>query len=186
MSDQPKSKNQGSTPKYLPTAWLIAFVVGVLCFLPALAGALANEVDGWLRLAIWVATWGLMFVVSWIITRKYANPSLPTICGAMVGLTIPRPSDEWIRQLIGERWGKATEIGLAMICVVIGLAIAQCGLPSGIRHESSAQPTWPVAEHGHAPAPSLSTNGSAPRSPEEDLLPLLLVDHRVHAEHVVP
>ena len=122
MSDQPSSEKQVSSPKYLSLPWLIAFVAG-LCVVPALAGAVAEEVGGWLGWVIWFVGWGMMFVVSWIVTYKYANPIIPTLGGVMVGLTMPRPSDEWVRQFAGEGWVKSIGLGMGLIGVAVGLTI---------------------------------------------------------------
>jgi len=134
MSDQPRSEKQVSSPKYLSLPWLIALVAG-LCVVPALAGAVAQEVGGWLGWVICFVAWGMMFVLSWIVTYKYANPIIPTLCGAMVGVTMPRPSDEWVRQFAGEKWLKASELGMTMVGAVIGLTIFYA---IAKRHKSSS------------------------------------------------
>ena len=122
MTDQPSSEKRVSSPKHLSLLWLIVLVAG-LCVVPALAGAVAQEVGSWLGWGIWFLGWGLMFVVSWIITRKFANPIIPTLCGVMVGITFPRPSDEWVRQFAGEGWVKFIGFGMLFIGVAVGLTI---------------------------------------------------------------
>ncbi len=90
MSDQPSSVNRDNSPKQLSSAWLIALFAGI-CVLIALAGPLGEEIGGWLG-------WGIMFiftfVMRWIVTRQFTNPIIPTLCGLLVGLTIPKPAEE--------------------------------------------------------------------------------------------
>ena len=81
-----------------------------------------------------------MFVVAWLVTYKYANPKLPLICGVMMGVTAPRPSDVWLRQIAGEAWGfvqvpKAIDIAITMIWVAIGVTIFNA---IAKRHKSSS------------------------------------------------
>jgi hypothetical protein len=129
------SDKQVSSPKYLSLPWSITLVV-VWCILVPLAGAVANEiVGGWFGGIIWFLAWGVMFAVAWVITYKYGNPKLPLICGVMMGLTAPRPSDVWLRQIAGEGWGKAIDVALAMICVAIGVTIFSA---IAKRHKSSS------------------------------------------------
>jgi hypothetical protein len=139
MNDQPNSENQVSSPKFLSLPWSITLVVA-WCILVPVAGAVSEEVGGWLHWVIWSVAWGAMFIVAWIVTYKYANPKLPLICGAMMGITAPRPSDVWLRQIAGESWGfvqvpKAIDIAITMIGVVIGMTIFNA---IAKRHKSSA------------------------------------------------
>jgi hypothetical protein len=97
-------------------------VAGFCVFVPT-AGAVAQEVGGWLGWVIWFVVWGVMFVVAWTITYKYANPNLPLICGVMIGITAPRPSDVWVRQIAGEGLGKAIDFGISIIVLGIAMAI---------------------------------------------------------------
>ena len=76
-----------------------------------------------------------MLVVAWLITYKYANPKLPMICGVMMGLTTPRPSEVWLRQVVGEGWGKAIDVAIVVICVAIGVTIFNS---IAERHQSSS------------------------------------------------
>ena len=122
MGNQPSSEKQVSSPKYLSLPWLIALVAGFCVVIP-LAGAVAQEVGGWLGSVIWFVAWGVMFVVAWVVTDKYANPFLPPLCGVLIGVTAPKPSDEWLRQIAGERWGKAIDFGILIIGIAIGMAI---------------------------------------------------------------
>jgi hypothetical protein len=127
MSDQPSSEKQVGSPKYLPLPWFITLVVA-FCVLVPVAGSIAQEAGGWLSWVIWLIAWGVMCVVACIVTYKYANPNLPLICGGMTGITAPRPSDVWLRQIAGEGWGwfqtpKAIDVAITMIYVAIGLAI---------------------------------------------------------------
>lgn len=123
MSDQPSSEKHVNSPKCLSLPWSITLVVA-WCILVPLAGTVAYEAGGgWLGGIIWFVAWGVMFVVAWLITYKYANPKLPLICGVMMGLTAPRPSDVWLRQIARERWGKAVDVAITMICVAIGVTI---------------------------------------------------------------
>ena len=133
MSDQPSSVKQVSSPKYLSLPWLIALVAG-FCVVVPVAGAAAQEVGGWLGWLIWFAAWGVMFAVAWLITYNYANPKLPLICGVMIGITAPRPSDAWLRQIAGEGWGKAIDLVITMIAIVIALTIFNA---IAKRHKSS-------------------------------------------------
>jgi hypothetical protein len=121
MSDQSNDEKHVNQPKYLSMPWFVALVAG-LCVVPAVAGAVAEEMggNGWI---LWLAVWGVMATVSAAITYQYANPNLPILCGVMVGITAPRPSGEWLRQFTAEKWLKAAEIGMSMVVVVIGLMI---------------------------------------------------------------
>lgn len=111
-----------SSPRYMSVPWLFAFVAA-LCVAAALAGALATEFGGTAGLVIWFVGWCVIFACTWFVTHKYANPRIPIICGAVVGLTFPRPSDEWFQQLVGARWGNGVSLLIGVISVVIGLAI---------------------------------------------------------------
>jgi hypothetical protein len=122
MSDQPSSEKRVNSPKYLSLIWLIVLVAG-LCVVPPVAGAVAKEVGGLLGWGIWFLAWGVMFVVSWILTRTFANPMLPTLCGVMVGVTFPRPSDERVRQFAGEGWVGFIEYGMLFLGIAVGLTI---------------------------------------------------------------
>jgi D-alanyl-lipoteichoic acid acyltransferase DltB (MBOAT superfamily) len=122
MSDRPSNEKQVSGPKYLSLPWLITLVAAFGVLVPV-AGAVAQEVGGWLGWVIWFVVWGVMCVVAWIVTNKYANPKLPLICGVMMGVTAPRPSDVWLRQVAGEGWGKAIDMAITMIGVVVGMTI---------------------------------------------------------------
>ncbi len=143
MNDQPSSEKQVGSPKYLSLPWSITLVVA-FCVLVPVAGSVAQEVGGWLGLVIWFVAWGVMFVVAWIVSYKYANPKLPIICGAMVGVTAPRPSDVWLRQIAGEGWGtpfqwihipQAIDFAITMIWVAIGITIFSA---IAKRHKSSS------------------------------------------------
>ncbi len=64
-----------------------------------------------------------MFAVSCVTTQKFANPIIPTLLGVMMGLTIPKPSDEWVRKVVGESWFKPIELAMGMIGVAVGIII---------------------------------------------------------------
>ena len=139
MSDQPSSEKQVGSPKYLPLPWSITLVVA-FCVLVPVAGSVAEEVGGWLRWVIWFVAWGVMFIVAWMVTYKYANPKLPLICGVIMGVTAPRPSDVWLRQIAGDAWGfvqvpKAIDFAITMIWVAIGITIFNA---IAKRHKSSS------------------------------------------------
>jgi hypothetical protein len=131
MSDEPSSVKQVSSPKYLSLPWLIALVAGI-CVVVPVAGAIAQEVGGWLGWVIWFVAWGVMFAAAWLITYNYINPKL--ICGVMIGITAPRPSDPWLRQIAGEGWGKAIDLAITMMSIVIALTIFNA---IAKRHKSS-------------------------------------------------
>lgn len=135
MSDQVSSEKQVCTPMYLSLPWSITLVVAWCIFVP-LAGTVANEaVGGWFGGIIWFIAWGVMLIVAWLITYKYANPKVPMFCGVMMGLTAPRPSDAWLRQVAGEGWGKAIDVAIVMTYVAIGITIFNA-IPK--RHKSSS------------------------------------------------
>src|SRR5262245_61099335 len=121
MSDQPGSEQQVGSPKYLSLPWLITLVAAFCVVVPA-AGAVAQEIGGWPGWATWFVVWCVMFAVAWIITCKYANPKLPLICGVMVGIAAPRPSDVWVRQVAGEGLGKAIDFGISIVLLFVAMA----------------------------------------------------------------
>lgn len=122
MSEQPSSEKLVSSPKYLSLSGLIALIAG-LVFVPALLGAVGHEIGGWLGWVIFFVAWGIVFAISWVVAYRFANPILPNLCGPMVGVTVPRPSSEWLREIAGAGWGKAIDIGITMIAVAFGLTI---------------------------------------------------------------
>lgn len=143
MSDQLSSEKQVGSPKYLPLSWSITLVVA-FCILVPVAGSVSQEVGGWLGLVIWFVAWSVMFVVAWIVTYKYANPKLPLLCGVMMGVTAPRPSDVWLRQIVGEGWGtpfqwihipQTIDFVITMIWAAIGITIFNA---IAKRHKSSS------------------------------------------------
>jgi len=143
MSYQLRSEKQVSSPQYLSLPWFIT-LVAAFCVLVPVAGTVAQEVGGWPGWAIWLVVWGMMFGVAWFVTYKYANPNLPLICGVMMGLTAPRPSDVWLRQITGEASGtpfqwihvpQAIDFAITMIWVAVGITIFTA---IATRHKSSS------------------------------------------------
>ncbi len=121
MSEQLNSVQQASSPKYLSLPWFIT-LVAAFCVLVLVAGTVAEEAGRSLGWVIWFVA-SVIFVVAWIVTYKYANPKLPLIWGVLMGVTAPRPSDVWLRQIAGEGWGKAIDIAITIIWVAIGVTI---------------------------------------------------------------
>ncbi len=106
----------------LPQSRIVAIVVAFCLFVP-LAGAVGEAIGGWLGFAIWLVFWLVMAVAASILTLRFSNPILPTLCGIMVGITAPRPSDPWLANLVGEALARGLSIAITIAAVGIALAI---------------------------------------------------------------
>ena len=103
----PSSEIPNPNPKRLSLPWLIALVVG-MCVVAVIVEAEALDlgtylggnagVGGWIGLAI---TFLVMCVMGGIVTRQFANPSLPIICGVLVGLPLAQGGEKVGRNLGG-------------------------------------------------------------------------------------
>lgn len=122
MGEEPGGVKQVGSPKFLSQAGMIG-LVAAFCVVVPVAGAAAEEVGGWPGVALWLVAWGVMAAVAAAVTYKYANPFLPILCGVMIGATAPRPSDAWVRQLVGEGWGRALNLVISVAAIGIGMAI---------------------------------------------------------------
>ena len=88
----PSGEKPNRNPKRLSLPWLIALVVG-MCVVAVIVEAEALDlgtylggnagIGEWVGLAI---TFLVLCVMGGIVARQFANPSLPIICGALVGL----------------------------------------------------------------------------------------------------
>ncbi len=141
MNNQSGDANIAGSGAYLSKPWLFAFVAA-LCVVPVFAGGVSEEVGGWVGWLMFLVSWVVMFCVAWIVTRKYANPIIPTVCGIMIGMTMPIPfSNEWLRQAAGDGIGKAIGMGIAIVGVCIGLAIFNA---AAMRHRGSSHGVTPL------------------------------------------
>ena len=110
-SSMDKEIIQNQSARILPRSRIVAIAVA-FCFFVPLAGALAETIGGWLGFVTWLVFWLVMAVAAAILTRRFANPSLPTICGIMVGITAPKPSDAWLTSKVGEQGNRTSAVCL--------------------------------------------------------------------------
>lgn len=122
MGGEASREEQAGGPRFLPRFGLVALVVAFCVVVPA-AGAAAEAVGGWPGVGVWVVAWGVMAATAVVVTLRYANPFLPTLCGAMIGAAAPRPSDAWVRELVGEGLGRALALVISLAAIGIGIAI---------------------------------------------------------------
>jgi hypothetical protein len=133
MSDQPSSEKQVSSPKFLHPPWAVFVACGVVV---ALGICVAQVVGGWLGGVIWLVAWGVMVVLACIVTYKDTNFARWAIgWAAMTGVLSPRPSDVWVRQIVGEGWGMTIDIGISAVVTVIAALIFGA---IAMRHKSSS------------------------------------------------
>jgi len=106
----------------LPTSRIVAIAIAFCVFVP-LAGAVAETIGGWLGLFTWLVSWFVMIVAAVILTRRFANPTLPTLCGIMVGITAPKPSDSWLTSTVGEAFARGISFVITIAAVGIALSV---------------------------------------------------------------
>jgi hypothetical protein len=127
MSNQPSTENDGRHRTVLPTRWLIALVVG-MCVVVGVVGGVAKDVGPDLGgdVGLWLG-WGVTFLVAfvmcWIVARRFANPNLPVICAALLGVGFSEPAEAAARHLVGERWVKPIGFLTAVLAVAVFLTI---------------------------------------------------------------
>lgn len=108
--------------KFLSTPKLVAIAMAFCVFVPA-AGAFAEEVGGIFGALIWLVAWCVLIAVAVMLTKKFSNPHLPVICGVMVGMTFPRPTEAWICEQVGDASGRAVSMVTFALAVWIGTTV---------------------------------------------------------------
>lgn len=101
---------------------IVAMVVA-FCFYVPLGGAVAQSIGGWPGFVVWFMFWLPMAVVAIVLTRQYSNAILPTLCGIMVGITAPRPSDAWLTSMVGEALSRGLSIIITIAAVGLALTV---------------------------------------------------------------
>jgi hypothetical protein len=122
MGEELSGEKRVDGPRLLSRGGLVGLVIAFCVGVP-LASALSEEVGEWPGVAVWLVAWGAMAVVAATVTYRYDNSFLPTLCGALIGASAPRPSDEWLRQLAGEGVGRALPFALSLVTIGIGIAV---------------------------------------------------------------
>lgn len=108
---------------FLPWWGWTLLVLSLIGLVPAV-GLVVEDV-GWNRLGARLLVWGVLAVVSAVVTWRFVDSYLPVICGVLIGAQVPRPSDSWFRQLAGEEWGRMLSLVVFGVVVAIGIVIYQ-------------------------------------------------------------
>ena len=117
-----KESSQNPSAGTLPPSKIAAIAVAFCVFVP-LAGALAETIGGWSGVLTWLVFWSLMVVAAVILVRRFANPTLPTLCGIMVGITAPKPPDSWLASTVGEALSRGLSIVITVVAVGMALSV---------------------------------------------------------------
>ncbi len=110
----------GSARVFLPWWGWVVLVAALFSVVPATEYAFRDV--GWNRTGVRVFVLAVLAGAAAVVTLRYANSYLPTVCGALIGAEA-RPSEAWIRQFAGDVLGRVLSITLLLLAIAIAIAI---------------------------------------------------------------